>query len=304
MLRRGFWCVPALLLLALPARAQSEVDLLLVLAVDASGSVNQARFELQRQGYADAFRSPRLLNAIRSGPSQSIGVLMFQWTGPGQQVIAAPWAQVGDAASTAAFADRVEAAPRQLFGGGTSISGAIDFAMRLLAASPFAAHRRVIDVSGDGANNRGRPAEDARDDAVASGVTINGLPILALEYNLAGHYRDSVIGGPGAFMIPVARFEEFGAAILRKLVAEIAGTQPQRFSGARKPLIASATRAGVCTAMKWPLSSAWNLAPGMEWEIGSTSAGGRSLSWMPASSSVGQAICPNNGARSVSTSMR
>ena len=86
--RRGVWCIAALLLLASPARAQSEVDLLLVLAVDASGSVNQARFELQRQGYADAFRSPRLLNAIRSGPSQSIGVLMFQWTGPGQQVIA------------------------------------------------------------------------------------------------------------------------------------------------------------------------------------------------------------------------
>ena len=112
-------------------------------------------------------------------------------------------------------------------------------------------------MSGDGANNRGRPAEDARDDAVAAGVVINGLPILAMEYNLDGFYRDHVIGGPGSFMIPVASFEEFAPAVLRKLVTEIAGTAPQRFSVARNPLIASATNAGVCTAMKWPLSSAW-----------------------------------------------
>ena len=291
-LRRALLGFAALWLLATPARAAEEVDLLLVLAVDASGSVSEERFRLQWQGYADAFRDRRLHAAIASGPSGCIAVAMFQWTGPAMQVPSISWTRLSDAASALALARRIEAAPRLLFGGGTSISGAIDHAMRLLAAAPFEAPRRVIDVSGDGANNRGRPAWQARDAALAQGVTINGLPILAMEWNLDDHYREQVIGGPGAFMIPVASFEEFPAAVLRKLVTEIAGTAPQRFSGARNPLIAAATSAGVCTAMKWPLSSAWNRAPGIACAIGSTSAGGRSLSWMPASSSVGQAILP------------
>jgi len=290
-MRARRWLLAALLLLAVPVRA-AEIDLLLVLAVDASGSVSDDRFELQRQGYADAFRNPRLHNAIASGPTQSIAVTMFQWTGPRLQAPAVSWTRIGSAAEADAFAARIERAPRMLFGGGTSISGAIDHGLRLLSLSPFTAHRRVIDVSGDGANNRGRPAADARDDAVAEGVTINGLPILAMEWNLDTHYREEVIGGPGAFMVAVATFEEFGPAVLRKLVAEIAGLPPQRFSGARNPLIASATNPGVCTAMKWPVSSDWNRAPGIACAIGSTSAGGRRLSWMPASSSVGQAIPP------------
>ena len=292
MWRRGLAGLAALLLLALPVRAETEADLLLVLAVDASGSVSEQRFNLQRQGYADAFRAPRLHQAIRSGPLGAVAVMMFQWTGPGMQVPSVAWTRLADPASAMAFARGIETAPRALFSGGTSISGAIDHGMRLLALAPFTAARRVIDVSGDGANNRGRPAEDARDDAVAAGVVINGLPILAMEYNLDGFYRDHVIGGPGSFMIPVASFEEFAPAVLRKLVTEIAGTAPQRFSVARNPLIASATNAGVCTAMKWPLSSAWNRAPGIACAIGSTSAGGRSLSWMPANSSAGQAIWP------------
>jgi hypothetical protein len=302
--RRALLGFAALWLLATPARAAEEVDLLLVLAVDASGSVSEERFRLQWQGYADAFRDPRLHAAIASGPSGSIGVAMFQWTGPAMQVPSIAWTRLPDAAAATALARRIEAAPRLLFGGGTSISGAIDHAMRLLATAPYEAPRRVIDVSGDGANNRGRPAWQARDAALAQGVTINGLPILAMEWHLDEHYREEVIGGPGAFMIPVASFEEFPAAVLRKLVIEIAGMPPQRFSGARNPSIAPATNAGVCTAMKWPLSSAWNRAPGIACAIGSTSAGGRSLSWMPASSSVGHAILPYSGGRFVSTSMR
>jgi hypothetical protein len=302
--RRALLGLAAFWLLAAPARAAEEVDLLLVLAVDASGSISEDRFRLQRQGYADAFRDPKLHAAVASGPSGSVAVAMFQWTGPGMQVPSVPWSRLSDPASAAAFARRIEAAPRMLFGGGTSISGAIDHSMRLLTAAPFQAPRRVIDVSGDGANNRGRPAWQARDEAVAQGVTINGLPILAMEWNLDDHYQEEVIGGPGAFMIPVASFEEFAPAVLRKLVTEIAWAPVQRFSGARNPLIASATGAGVCTAMKWPLSNARNRAPGMACAIGSTSAGGRNLSWMPASSSVGQPIFPYSGARLVSTSMR
>src|SRR5258708_1545864 len=117
--------------MAMPARAQAVVDLQLVLAVDASGSVSQQRFELQKQGYVAAFRNPRLLAAIRAGTTQSIAVTMVQWTGPVLQVQVLPWTRIGDEASMRAVADAIDGAPRQLFGGGTSISGAIDHAMSL-----------------------------------------------------------------------------------------------------------------------------------------------------------------------------
>ena len=168
-----------------------------MLAVDASGSVDQVRFELQKQGYVAAFRHPRVIGAIQSGPAQSIAVIMMQWTGPALQVTAVPWTRISDAASANAFADKIAAAPRALFGGGTSISGAIDASMALLFDNPYRAARRVIDISGDGANNRGRSVNQARDEAVARGVGINGLPILALEPDLDRYYQENVIGGPG-----------------------------------------------------------------------------------------------------------
>jgi len=215
-----------LICLAAPAAAQrgsgTPVDLALVLAVDASGSVDHVRFELQKQGYVAAFRHPRVIGAITSGPTQSIAVIVMQCTGPALQVVAVPWTRISDAASANAFADKIAAAPRALFGGGTSISGAIDASMGLLFDNPFSATRRVIDISGDGSNNRGRPANAARDDAVAKGVGINGLPILALEGDLDRYYEQNVIGGPGAFVIAARDFETFGEAILKKLIAEIA----------------------------------------------------------------------------------
>ncbi len=206
--------------------AEATVDLLLVLAVDASGSVDRQRFELQKRGYASAFRSQAVLQAIHSTSTQSIAVTMLQWTGPELHVQVVGWSRLFDEASALAFADAIDAAPRKLFGGGTSISGAIDISRDLLARSPFAGNRRVIDISGDGANNRGRPAEDARDEAVADGVSINGLPILTLEPDLADFYRQHVIGGPGAFVIPIDNYDQFAQAILHKLVTEIAQAPP------------------------------------------------------------------------------
>jgi len=214
-----------------PARAQTRVDLALVLAVDASGSVDQHRFELQKQGYVAAFRNPRVLNAIRSGANQSIAVSMFQWTGARLQAEVVPWMVIKDAASAEAFASAIEAVPRRLFGGGTSISGAIDYARLLLAQAPVGPARRVIDVSGDGSNNSGRSIIAARDEAVRAGVGINGLPILSIEPDLDEYYRDNVIGGPGAFMVPAASFETFGEAILKKLITEIASR------GATRPVL-------------------------------------------------------------------
>jgi hypothetical protein len=212
----------AVLALITPARAQSNVDLLLVLAVDTSGSVNQERFELQRRGYAEAFRNPQVLNTIRRGSTKSIAVTVVQWTGPTLHVQAVPWTLIKDERTIAAFADAIEAAPRQLFGGGTSISGAIDHAMLILPTAPFKGFRRVIDVSGDGSNNRGRDVREARDDAVRADVVINGLPILSLEPYLDKYYFDHVIGGPGAFVIPAESYEKFSDAVLRKLILEIA----------------------------------------------------------------------------------
>jgi hypothetical protein len=211
-----------------PAAAQTAppaVDLQLVLAVDVSGSVNQMRFELQRDGYVAAFRHPHVLAAIRSGPAGAIAVTVTQWTGPALQFQVVPWTRISDAASAEDFAAAIERAPRQLFGGGTSISGAIDHAMSLWRESPFQAPRRVIDVSGDGANNRGRPAAQARDEAVAAGIGINGLPILALEPDLDRYYEQNVIGGPGAFMVVAHSYEAFAEAVRRKLIIEIADRQ-------------------------------------------------------------------------------
>jgi hypothetical protein len=209
-----------------PAAAQTQVDLQLVLAVDASGSVSEARFELQKRGYVAAFRNPRLLRAVQSGATQSIAVTMMQWTGPTLQVQVVPWMIVRDEASMLRVADAIDAAPRRLFGGGTSISGAVDYGRTLFPVSGFTSMRRVIDVSGDGSNNRGRPAAEARDDAVADGIVINGLPILALEPWLDRYYVSDVIGGPGAFVVPAQSYETFAEAVLKKLVTEIAVFNP------------------------------------------------------------------------------
>jgi hypothetical protein len=212
--------------------AENPVDLLLVLAVDVSGSVDDSRFELQKRGYAAAFRTQDVVRAIQSGANRSIGVAMLQWTGPRMQIVVVDWMRIHDAASADAFAAAVDAAPRELYGGGTSISGAIDRSVQILSDAPFAGTRQVIDVSGDGANNIGRPAERARDSAVEAGIMINGLPILTLEPNLDVYYRESVIGGAGAFVIAVDNYGQFAAAIQRKLITEIAVQRTNRAQGA------------------------------------------------------------------------
>ena len=207
--------------------SQLEVDLELVLAVDASGSVSSQRFDLQKQGYVRAFQDSRVIRAILSGLTRSIAVTMFQWTGPSMRAQVAPWVKISDDASARAFASMIAEGPRRLFGGGTSISGAIDHAASLFGQGGFEGARRVIDISGDGANSSGRPVMRARDDAVAKGVVINGLPILSIEPDLDEHYRENVIGGPGAFMIAIRDYDQFADAIIRKLIAEIAGLLPE-----------------------------------------------------------------------------
>ena len=219
-----------------PLSAQSStsgktaVDVELILAIDASGSVDDDRFELQKRGFAAAFRNQKVLNAIRAGDHRAIAVFMLQWTGPPQQEVMVPWTYVSDEISAGRVAGLIEAAPRRLMGGGTSISGAIDYSVKAMATSPFRGTKRVIDVSGDGANNIGRPAEQARDEAVRQGMQINGLPILTVEPDLDQYYRKSVIGGPGAFVIVAKTYDQYADAILRKLVTEISQDQRHRYT--------------------------------------------------------------------------
>jgi hypothetical protein len=215
------------------ARAAEAVDLLLVLAADVSRSIDTAKFQLQRDGYAAAITDRRVLNVIRSGPNHQIAVCFVEWSGVGAQKLVIDWTIIRDDASAREFSAQIAEAPRS-FSDRTSISGGIEFAMVQFARAPYDAKRRTIDVSGDGTNNSGREVSAARDDALAEGVTINGLVILSdrpLAWNadhtnppggLEKYYRDNVVGGPGAFVMAAENFESFGQAIINKMIAEIA----------------------------------------------------------------------------------
>jgi hypothetical protein len=219
--------------LATAARAAEEVDLLLVLSSDVSRSIDAPKFKLQRDGYAAAIVNPRVIQAIRSGALGKIAVSFVEWSGVGAQKVVIDWTIIRDEASAKDFSAQVIEAP-SAFADRTSISGGIDFAMTQIERAPFEAHRRTIDVSGDGTNNSGRDVSIARDEAVGKGVTINGLVILTeqpLSWNaehtnpaggIENYYRVNVVGGPGAFVAVAQDFASFGQAILNKLVAEIA----------------------------------------------------------------------------------
>jgi len=240
VLRTCFGVALLVLLAASPARAV-PVDLELVLAVDVSYSVDAEEAQLQRQGYFEALVHPRVLQAIAGGPNRAIAVAYMEWAGNFHTRIIVGWTLIRDRASAEAFVARIAASP-PTGASRTSISGAIDFAVRMFDDNGFEGTRQVIDVSGDGRNNQGRPAWAARDDAVARGMTINGLPITSgnpnfgrpAEDDLVEHYRDEVIGGPGAFLVVAEGFGAFTNAVLSKLVREVAGeagTDPQSAAG-------------------------------------------------------------------------
>jgi hypothetical protein len=233
--RIAAYLVAALIVLAgtppLPSRAQAEteVDLALVLAVDVSRSMDDDEQRLQRDGFVEAFRSTVVHDAIRKGMLGRIAVVYMEWSGPAEQKVVIPWTLVDGPERAVKFAEHLAQAPiGRIFS--TSISGAIDHGLKLLAESGVDPIRRVIDVSGDGPNNTGRVVTSARDEAVAQGVTINGLPFMLKRptgfgdiENLDHYYQDCVIGGPGAFIVPVREARHFADAIRTKLVREIAG---------------------------------------------------------------------------------
>lgn len=226
----------ALLAFTGAAGAQST-DLLLVLAADVSRSIDESEFVLQRKGYAAALTDPRVLAAIRGGTTGTIALCFVEWSGAGEQNVVADWTVIHDEEDAGGLAAAILAAPRS-FIGRTSISGAIDFAMERFDAAAPRANRHIIDISGDGTNNSGRPVTEARDEAVARGVTINGLAIINDKPNpgyafhtqppggLPEWYRQNVIGGPGAFLHVVEDFHSFADAMTNKLVSEIAALSP------------------------------------------------------------------------------
>jgi len=224
----------ALSLVWLTSTATAEklpVDLELVLAVDVSASMDRDEQRLQREGYVAAFRSPRVLQAIRSGPYGRIAVAYVEWGGPRSQDLVVPWELIDGDASAASVSRLLVQRPINHFTT-TSISAALRFSVDLLDANGFASERQVIDISGDGPNDAGPPVAPARDAVIAEGVTVNGLPIMIHlasdngQYSIEGldlYYEDCVVGGPGAFVVAITALDQFAAAIERKLIMEIAG---------------------------------------------------------------------------------
>jgi hypothetical protein len=200
-----------------------KVDLALCLAVDASSSVDYDEFALMLGGYAAAFRDESIAAALAAGPRGATAVAMLLWSGRGAQALAVPWARIDGAASAAAFAEAVENAPRLVPAGATALGEGMAAGLALLAACPAEATRLVMDVSGDGRHNQGRPPGPVRDIGVAAGVTINALAVLSEEPDLLDHYRAEVIGGPGAFAMHTPDYAAFAEAIREKLLREARG---------------------------------------------------------------------------------
>ncbi|UFN51053.1 DUF1194 domain-containing protein [Roseomonas sp. OT10] len=224
----GLLCAPAVLR---SARAAEPVDVELVLAVDVSRSVDHDEQEMQMRGYAAAFRDPKLIEGISRGAIGAIACTLFTWSDWNIQEDLVPWMQISDTVSAERFARALDSAPRRnyLY---TSISGAMDYASRLYGQG-FEGTRKVLDISGDGVNNSGRPVSIARQEALAQDIIINGLAVLdrtppptslALSQPpLDDYYRDEVIGGPGSFLMVAEGFEAFEHAVRRKIIREVAG---------------------------------------------------------------------------------
>lgn len=218
------------LLWAVPLRAsEQEVDVALVIAVDISYSMDLEEQRLQRQGYIEALNSAEVQRAIRMGMVGRIAITYFEWANALDQRMVVPWTIIDGPETTRAVTDQIAATPIRR-AQRTSISGALNFGHKLLQAAPYRALRKVIDVSGDGPNNAGEGVEAARDRVLADGITINGLPVMIKRQsygwgdidNLDAYYQDCVIGGNGAFVIPITEMEHFLTATKQKIIREVA----------------------------------------------------------------------------------
>ena len=229
--------IPFMAFFAASASADDiDVDVELMLAVDVSYSMGPRELELQRRGYAEALTAPEVMQAIRTGYYQKVAVTYVEWSGQYDQRVIVDWTLIEAKDDLAAFAAaltaRFDDSLRR-----TSISGVMDYAPIDFRTNGFAAERKVIDISGDGPNNQGRGVQEARDELIADGFVINGLPLMTQDrerdnpffdlIDLDLYYEACVIGGPLSFVVPVKSWKEFPAAVRRKLVLELAGRAPE-----------------------------------------------------------------------------
>jgi hypothetical protein len=228
-MRRALLVLLSFILTMGAAAANERVDLELVLAIDISGSVDADEGRLQRDGYIKALNDPEVLKAIRSGIEGKIAIAYFEWSGPETKRLLLDWTLIEDEATAKAAAAKLATFPiRSAMS--TSISGAIDYAMPMYGRT-FEGTRRVLDISGDGPNNAGQLIDISRENAIARGITINGVPIINNRPNVTGfpqlpdldlYFQHCVIGGPGAFIVVAEGFESFAEAIRKKMIIEIA----------------------------------------------------------------------------------
>lgn len=215
---------------AAPVLAQAaggEVDVELVLAVDTPRSMDYEEVRIQREGYVEALKHREFVDAVKSGLIGKIAITYFEWAGDVVPGSVMDWAVIENEEDALAFASRLEARPINTQRR-TSISAAIAQGATMIVSNPYRGTRQVIDISGDGPNNSGNPVEPARDKAVEAGIVINGLAIMLRPSGTAldRYYGDCVIGGPGAFVLPVHEIKDFATAVRRKLVMEISGLGP------------------------------------------------------------------------------
>jgi hypothetical protein len=214
---------------AAQAGAGVEVDAEIVLAVDVSRSMDMNEIAVQRDGYTAALRHPDLMRAVTAGRLGRVAIAYFEWSGQAQDGTLIPWRIIDSPAAAAAMADEIEGTPVRR-SRGTSIARALMFAAVLIEDGAVEGARRIIDVSGDGANNVGPPVTGARDEALARGITINGLPIMASAGTMPDldlYYQDCVVGGEGGFVMVARTGEELAATIRRKLILEISRLAPE-----------------------------------------------------------------------------
>lgn len=230
--RGAFWLLAALSSAALSstveAQERRQVDLELALMIDVSASVSDEEFALQVEGLAAALSSPEVLDAIAISARRGIAVAVMQWSNAENQRLAVDWTFLRDEASTLEMAARIQAMPRMIQGGHTAISNALAFGLQELEINRFEGLRRVIDLSGDGRNNDGFRLASTREEVLARGITINGLPILNELPFLDRYFRDYVIGGAGAFYVVAEDYPDFAYAMVRKLVREISASPISR----------------------------------------------------------------------------
>ncbi|MGE3934336.1 MAG: DUF1194 domain-containing protein [Rhodospirillaceae bacterium] len=222
---------------------KTPVDVALVLAVDASGSIDPGEFRLQKEGIAQAITDREILSAIRTGPLQRIAIAYVEWGAPGGAENVVSWMVVDGEAGARRFADAVMAAPRSMQSF-NAIGDAIDLGINMVRDCTCEPTRAVIDISGDNRDNRSfKPAPVARDHAVAAGITVNALAILDESRGgvdaggrpwLAEYYERDVIGGPGSFVVTAQNRDDFKRALRHKLIREIAaGEAPTKFADRR-----------------------------------------------------------------------